>query len=169
MSEESDPTAVRDALSEATEAFDEEGHGMPTREAGIDTDADWKIQLTKACKLLGAVKKIDSDGYDTAVIELCFGVIERSLEAFALAEGGDELADFHDHTHCYDRAAALGFLSRGTATELVDLYRNNRTESYYGGRRPTRRQARAMQRLAREIHRYAGDQIREGGVCTCDL
>jgi len=168
MGEESDPTAIRDTLSEATEAFDEEGHGIPTREAGIDTDADWKTQFTKACKLLGAVETIDGDGYDTAVIELCFGVIERSLEAFALAEGGDELTDFRDHTHCYSRSAALGLLSRATASELLNLYQNNRTDSYYGGRRPTRRQARAMQRLAEEIHRYTGDQIREGGVCTCD-
>jgi hypothetical protein len=101
-------------------------------------------------------------------IELCFGATERSVEAYALAEGGDELDDFHDHTTCYDRATELGLLSDTTTRELQELYGTNRTDSYYGGRGPTQRQAETMQQLARSVHEYVTDQIREGGVCVCN-
>lgn len=168
MSEESDPTAITNALTDSIDAFNEQGIGIPTYEDGIDTDADWKTQLTKGCRLLRAVSEIPAETYYTASIELCFGAIERSLEAFALSEGGNELAEFHDHTYCYERAAALGLLSRETADRLEGLYDENRTDSYYGGKRPTVEQAEAIQRLADEIHRYVTDQLQEGGVCTCD-
>lgn len=163
----SDPNDVTDALAAAIDAFNEEGYGIPTREAAIDPDADWKTQLTKACRLLATVEHIEGQGYYTATIELCFGVTERSVEAYALAEGGDQLDDFHDHTHCYNRATALGLLSATTAEDLRRLYDTNRTDSYYGGRRPTERQADAMRRLSRNIHEYVTNQIREGGVCVC--
>jgi hypothetical protein len=39
---------------------------------------------------------------------------------------------------------------------------------YYGGGRPTEQQADAMAELARAVHGFAVDQIREGGVCLCD-
>ena len=169
MSRQSDPEAVRDALGAAIDAFNEEGHGIPTREATIDPGADWKTQLTKACRLLAAVESLSDQGLYTATIELCFGATERSVEGYALAEGGDDLDDFHDHTTCYDRATDLGLLSATTTRDLQKLYDTNRTDSYYGGRRPTERQAATMQQLARSVHEYVTDQIREGGVCVCDL
>lgn len=168
MNEESDPRAITDALDAATDAFNEEGYGIPTREKAIDPDADWKTQLTKACRLRAAIEQITGQGFYTATIELCFGVTERSVEAFALAEGGDDLDDFHDHTYCYDRATALGLLSTSTANSLRQLYDTNRTDSYYGGRRPTEQQADAMRNLSRSVHVYVTNQIREGGVCVCD-
>ena len=168
MSNESDPNAITDALDAAIDAFNEEGYGVPTREAEIDPDADWKTQLTKACRLLAAIDQIDGQGFYTATIELCFGATERSVEAFALAEGGDDLDDFHDHTYCYDRATALGLLSSTTTNTLRQLYDTNRTDSYYGSRRPTERQAETMRQLSRSVHNYVTDQIREGGVCVCD-
>ncbi|MBX0325846.1 DNA-binding protein [Halomicroarcula sp. F13] len=135
----------------------------------MDTDADWKTQLTKGCRLLAVVEEIE-DGYYTAVVELCFGIIEQSLEAFAIVEGGDELRDFQTDSHdrCYDQAARFGLFTRGLTGELKDLYGDNRTDSYYGGRHPSRQQAEAMHRLARETHQHVTDQIREGGVCNCD-
>jgi hypothetical protein len=167
MSNGSDPNAITDALAAATDAFNEEGYGVPAREAEIDPDTDWKTQLTKACRLLAAVDQIDEQGFYTATIELCFGATERSVEAFVLAEGGDDLNDFHDHTYCYDRAAALGLLSATTAETLRELYDTNRTDSYYGGQRPTERQADTMRQLSRRVHTYVTDQLREGGVCIC--
>jgi len=166
----SDPAAVREALDTAVDAFNEAGHGIPTREPDIDTDTDWKTQLTKGCRLLATVAEIKGDGSYTATVELCFGSIERSLEAFAIAAGGDELRDFQTDSHdrCYDRAAQLGLFTRELSCELDDLYGNNRTDSYYGGRHPTKRQAEAMHRLAREIHRHVADRTREGGVCNCE-
>jgi len=162
-----DPTAVTDAFDAAIDAFNEAGHGVPTREADIDTDADWKTQLTKACRLLAAIDDLSGNGYYTATIELCFGATERSVEAYALAEGGDELRDFHDHTYCYDRAETLGLLTRDTTGDLKDLYDTNRTDSYYGGRRPTEEQVTAMRDLSHSVHTHVTNQIREGGVCIC--
>ncbi len=167
MSSDSDPRAITDALASAIDAFNEEGYGIPTHEDEIDSDTDWKTQLTKACRLLAAIEHISGQGFYTATIELCFGATERSVEAYALAEGGDELHDFHDHSTCYDRATALGLLSDTTTQNLRELYDTNRTDSYYGGRRPTERQAETMQQLARGVHEYVTDQIREGGVCVC--
>jgi hypothetical protein len=168
MSRESDPRAITDALTAATEGFNEEGHGVPTGEDAINSDADWKSQLTKACRLPAAVETIGERDFSTAAIELCFGATERSVEAYVLAEGGDNLDDFYDHTTCYDRATDLGLLSEATTRELRQLYDTNRTDSYYGGRRPTERQADTMWHLARNVHEYVTDQIREGGVCVCD-
>lgn len=168
MSNASDPTAITESLAAATDAFNEAGYGVPTREEAIDADADWKTQLTKACRLRAAVDQLVAEGFYTASIELSFGVTERSIEAFALAEGGDELTDFHDHTACYDRASALGLLSKPTTDDLRQLYDTNRTDSYYGGRRPTKQQAAAMRTLAQSVHEYVVDQIQEGGVCVCD-
>jgi len=168
MSEESDPRDIRTSLDAAIDAFNEEGFGVPNREDAIATDDDWKTQLTKACRLLDAVARIDGEGHYTAVIELCFGATERSIEAYALAVGGDELDDFHDHTHCYDRAADLGLLSRTATRELRGLYDDNRTDSYYGGKCPTEKQADSLYALSRSVHQYVTDQIREGGVCVCD-
>ena len=85
-----------------------------------------------------------------------------------LAEGGDDLRDFHDHTYCYDRAVTLGLLTGDTTDDLQRLYDTNRTDSYYGGRRPTEEQATAMCALARSLHTHVTNQIREGGVCHCD-
>jgi len=168
MSEESDPRDIRTSLDAAVEAFNEEGFGVPNRENAIATDDDWKTQLTKACRLLDAVARIDGEGHYTAVIELFFGATKRSIEAYALAVGGDELNDFHDHTHCYDRAAELGLLSRAATRELRGLYDDNRTDSYYGGKRSTEKQAESMYTLSRTVHQHVTDQIREGGVCVCD-
>lgn len=164
----SDPNAITDALAVAIDAFNEEGHGVPTYEDTIDTGDDWTAQLTKGCTLLRVVERIGGDGYYTATIELCFGAIERSIEAYALAESRDELQDFHDHTYCYDRASELALLSRSTTDELEGLFTENRTDSYYGGRRPTKAQADAMRSLAREIHDHVRNQIRGGSPCLCE-
>lgn len=166
----SDPADLREALADAQDAFNGMGSEIPTPESGIDTDADWKIQLTKGCRLLSLSDAIAGDGYYTAVIELSFGAIERSLEAFAIAEGGDTLRDFQTspHDHCYDRASKLGLLSRESSRELKKLYGENRTESYYGGKRPTDQQAKYTRELAEEIHHHAVNQIQEGGICNCD-
>jgi len=76
MSNGSDPNAITEALDAAIDAFNEEEYGVPTREAEIDPDADWKTQLTKACRLLAAVDQIAEQGFYTATIELCFGATE---------------------------------------------------------------------------------------------
>jgi len=169
MSNGSDPAAVLTALDRAQDAFEMVGRGRTAFEDGISADEDWKTQLTKACRLLEVVDTLQSqDGYYTAVIEVCFGAIERSIEAYALAMTNDTLQDFQDHQFSYERAHQIGLFERETAEAMKDLYSENRTESYYGGGRPTQQQAEAMTDLASAVHQFAVSQIREGGVCLCD-
>ena len=162
-----DPNSVTAALERAESSFATVRLG-DSRETGI-APGDWETQLTKGCRLLESVATLRrQDGYHTAVVELCFGVIERSVEAYAVAMAGDDPRDFHDHEACYDRATEVGLFERATATRIRDLYANNRTESYYGGAQPTDEQAAAMADLAEAVHEYVVSQIRTGGVCRCE-
>ena len=108
MSNSSDPVAVLTALDRAQDAFDMVGRGQAAFEDGISADEDWKTQLTKACRLLEVVDTLQSqDGYYTAIIEVCFGAIERPIEAYALAMTDDTLQDFQDHQFSFDILPAL--------------------------------------------------------------
>jgi len=168
MSSSPDPNAVLAALERARDAFEMVGRGRTEFEDGISAEADWETQLTKACRLLEVVDTLRAqDGYYTAVIEVCFGAIERSIEAYALSMTDDTLQDFQDHQFSYDRAHQIGLFERDTAEGMKALYSENRTESYYGGSRPTAEQAAAMTELATAVHQFSVSQIREGGVCLC--
>ena len=169
MSSGSDPGSVLAALERTQDAFEMVGRGRTAFEDGISANEDWKAQLTKACRLLEVVEVLQSqNGYYTAVVEVCFGAIERSIEAYALAMTGDTLQDYQDHQFSYERAHQVGLFERETAEAMRDLYSENRTESYYGGGRPTEEQAEALTDLASAVHQFAASQIREGGVCLCD-
>lgn len=168
MSNGSDPAEVLEALDRAETAFEGGAISAPVVEAGIEEGGGWETQLTKACRLLGVVDVLqEQDGYYTAVIELCFGALERSIEAYLVAMAGNEVEDFEDHVYCYERADQAGLFEAETAEAMERLYRENRTDSYYGGGRPTEPQAEAMMDLANGVHRYVVSQIREGGVCIC--
>lgn len=164
-----DPRAVTNALETAEDAFEYRGQGRPVFETGIDQDEEWTTQLTKACRYLDAARALWSlDGYNGAVVELCFSAIERSLEAYVLWSTDDDLGEYHDHVTIYDRVAEVGLFTQQTATALGDLYSVNRTEHSYGGLVPTQQKEDAMFRVADEIHVYVGDQLSEGGVCQCE-
>jgi len=156
-------------IDRAENAFQEASSDLARHEEGIESGGGWKTQLTKACKRLEVATVLHrQNGYYTAITELCFGVIERSIEAYTVAMAGDDVEDFSDHEYGYERAHQVGLFEKETADALLNLYGENRTESYYGGGRPTGDQAEAMSELAGAVHDFATDQIREGGVCTCD-
>lgn len=169
MSNGSDPADVRNALDRAQDAFEMIGCGRADFEAGISDGDDWETQLTKACRLIEVTETLQAeDGYYTAVIEVSFGAVERSIETYALAMTNDSLQDFQDHQFGYERAHQIGLFTRETAEDMKNLYSENRTESYYGGGRPTEEQADAMVDLAAAVHEFSVSQIREGGVCLCE-
>lgn len=164
-----DPGEVLDALERAQDAFEGVGLGIPPVEDGIAEGGGWETQLTKGCTLLEVVDVLRvENGYYTAVIELSFGAIERSIEAYLVRMAGHDVEDFRDHEQSYVRADQSGLFEAETAEAMVELYRENRTESYYGGGRSTEPQADAMADLAHWVHEYVVDQIREGGVCVCE-
>lgn len=167
MSEGSDPDSVVEALDRAHDAFREVGPGPTTHEEGIVSGGGWKTKLTKACKLLEVATVLQQEnGYYTAITEPSFGVIERSIGAYSVGMAGDDVDDFRDHGYSYERAHEVGLFEEETASAMMNLYGENRTESYYGGSRPTDDQATAMVDLASAVHGFATDQIREGGVCV---
>lgn len=168
MSNGADPRALLAALQQAQDAFEIVGGGVPSYEEGIESGGDWETQLTKACKLLGVADVIqEQNGHYTAVIELCFGAIERSIEVY-VAMTDDTVDAFRDHEYSYERAHQVGLFEEETAMGMMELYSENRTESYYGGGRPTASQATAMSDLAEAVHDFVVDRIREAGVCICD-
>ena len=168
MSNGNDPSAITSAIANAEDAFDQVGFGTPTFEAGIDSDEDWTTQLTKAYQVIDAARTIRShNGHYTAIIELCFGGIERSLEAWLLKETGDDLTDFNDHDYVYERVDQQAFFVDDTGRALRDLYRSNRNESYYAERVPTQEQADAMFELTRAVHDHIVGQVDDQGYCNC--
>lgn len=167
MSQENDPSEVVDAIARAEDAFAMRGFGKPTWESGLDADGEWQTQLTKACALLDAIETLAEHGaYYTAIVEISFGAIERSVEAYCLNLGNETVDQYDDHTEAYGRAEALGLFD-DVADDPTALYADNRTESYYGGRRPTEAQASAMHALATAVHDHVNDPLRNSGVCIC--
>lgn len=164
----SDPTHVVDCIEAAQDAFEYVGRGRPDFEEDIVQDDDWKTQLTKACRYLESARVLRAEGgFNGAVIELSFGAIERTVEAYLLWNTDDTITEFRDHETVYDRAGERGLFEREIATELKDLYGRNRTEHYYGAYVPTQQKEDAMHALAEGVHEYVVDQIRVGGVCVC--
>lgn len=161
----SDPTGLEEAVADAHEAFT---RAQGTVETGLE-DADAAAgQLQKACRLLAAARTLRAqNGYYTALVELAFGAIERSFEFYALALSNDEVRDFHDHAHAYQRAFELGVLSRELKDDYRALYTENRSESYYGDRGATDQQASAMFALAVETHEFLRDHPRDHYDCLC--
>lgn len=165
----SDPGYVTGPLADAADAFEGRGRGMPTVEEGISQDDDWKTQLTKGCRFLEACRTLRSqDGFNGAIIELSFGVIERSLEGYLLQDTRDEIDDYQDHEFVYNRAGDRGLFTRDTAQGLMDLYGTNRVQHYYGILAPTQEKADSMFELAEGVHRHVVSMVADAGVCTCE-
>lgn len=163
----SDPDAVTDGIADAEDAFDQVATlGRPTFEEGIDTDEAWTAQLTKGCQLIDAARTIrEHNGHYTAVVELCFGAIERSVQAWLLTEAGDDPDDLNDHETPYERADEAGLFD-GSGRKLGFLYSENRTRSYYANTTPTEQQSDAMFSLAQAVHDHVVDLV-DHGYCSC--
>lgn len=162
-----DPSALSEAIESAIDRFE---YGRGSMEEGFETaDSEAATQLRKACRLLAAVRSLrEVNGFHTAVVELCFGVIERSFEFYVLAVSSDSVREFHDHDRAYERAAELGVISTQLRDKYQALYGQYRTESYYGTRAATDVETAAMWDLAVETHTFLRDHPREHYDCLCD-
>lgn len=162
----SDPNDLVEAVETAQERFE---YGRGSVEVGFDdVDSPAIAQLRKACRLLAAARTLrEANGYHTAVVELSFGVIERSFEFYALAVSNDSIEDFDDHTHPYQRAFELGVISTDLRDDYRSLYREHRTESYYGDREVSDVEADAMVELAVDTHAFLRDHPRDHYDCLC--
>jgi len=162
-----DPEALAGAVETALERFE---YGQGTVETGFETSGSEAVtQLRKACRLLAAARTLrDADGFHTAVVELCFGAIERSFEFYAMAVSTDTAQEFHDHDRAYDRAAELGVISTDLRDDYQALYGRYRTESYYGTRAASDIESEAMYELAVETHEFLRDHSPKYYDCLCE-
>ncbi|AGN01331.1 hypothetical protein L593_06920 [Salinarchaeum sp. Harcht-Bsk1] len=156
------------AIDSACDAFEYVGTGPPEFERDVARDEEWRTQLTKACRYLASCRALRAkDGFNGAVVELCFSAIERTIEAYLLRHTADSLASYRDHETVYERAAEHGVFERETAERLARLYRRNRTEHYYGGLVPTQAKEAAMFELAGQVHSYVTGLLEDEPVCQC--
>jgi hypothetical protein len=164
---ETDPAVLSEAVQTAQERFQ---YGRGTVETGLaEVESDAVGQLRKACRLLAAVRSLRAtNGYHTAVVELSFGVIERSFEFFVLATSTETIREFDDHTYAYQRAFELGVISKDLRDDYKSLYTEYRSESYYGGRQVREGEADAMSDLAVATHEFLRDHPSDHYDCLCE-
>lgn len=161
-----DGSYVEDALEEAQQAFERE----PTRkESGLDVDDDALLQLRKACRLLDAARYLRTqNGYYTVVIETSFIAIERSIHFYLLHATGMDSAEFVTHVDVYQRGAEANLYNESLGDQFIQLWRENRSKTYYRQAVGGETQADAMLQLATAVHRYILNLLSIDHECICN-
>jgi hypothetical protein len=124
-----DDSHIEDELDEVQNLFDRRPEEVET---GLDVDDPGMLQLRKACRLLEAGRQlIEENGYYTVVIETSFGAIERSLQFYLLENDFLHPDEYIDHQSVYEESYEAGLYNQEFRDKLVELWRNNRSRSYY--------------------------------------
>lgn len=162
-----DHSDVEDALETAEAAFRDSRDQRV--ETGLDIADESLVQLRKACRLLAAARTLRREnGYYTVVIEASFVAIERSLQAFLLAQGYAVSRELrYSHTEVYERAAEVNLCSEAFAARLTQLWERNRAAVYYQEAPASEAQATAMLSLADAVHNYILQASSLGHECLC--
>lgn len=159
-------TRIEQRIDDVQAAFD-----RPPRkiERGLDVEAPALLQLRKACRLLAGAESLRRDGFFTLVIEASFVAIERTIE-FRLLERGRRQPDDLPGTHpgVYREAAAAGIVTKSTAEDLADLWREHRAKTYYQDGLATAERAEETYALASEIHAFVVGRSSQGYECLCE-
>jgi HEPN domain-containing protein len=157
---------IEPLLSNAQDVF---RRGGQTIEDGLDVSSADLVQLRKACRLLSGAERLLEDGYYTLTIEAAFTSIERSLLFWLITEGHhDPSQPPQSHTTAIKRSADAGFLTDEVATELEELWTENRAHTYYQDGMATDKRADAMVALAADIHSQIGNISRQSHDRICD-
>jgi hypothetical protein len=139
-----------------------------THEAELDPTQPALTQLRKACRLLDACRVLRThDGYHTSVIELSFGAIERTIQFYILDSTNDTLQEYQSHEAVYERGAELNLYSTAVRDQLLQLWRENRSATYYRNTVATAEQADAMFTLVVELHRSVRERAQQAHECRC--
>jgi len=161
-----DHNDIEPLLSNTQEAF---RRGGQTRETGLDVASADLVQLRKACRLLSGAEQLLNDGYHTLTIEAAFTSIERTLLFWLITEGHhDPSRPPQSHTTAINRSAEVGFITPEVATELEDLWNENRAQTYYQDGMATDERASAMLALAGDIHSQIVNLAGQSHECICD-
>lgn len=156
---------AEDRLEEARRLFDRKPTGV---ESGLDVDDPALLQLRKACRLIEAGDHLNAaDGYHTVVVETSFGAIERTLQFYLLEKGFLTPEEYVDHRTVYERGRDAGLYDEPFETKLLDLWKNNRSRSYYREGVATRDRAGTMLELANAVHRHVLHLAGADHRCIC--
>lgn len=157
---------IESELEAAEEAF---RFGGQTAEKGLDVADAGLVQLRKACRSLTGGDHLVENGYYTLTIEAAFTSIEKSFLFWLIDEGQQDPSNPpQSHTTAIKRSAEVGFLSDAVATRLVDLWVENRAQTYYQDGIATHERATAMVALANRIHRQVVNLVGVRHECLCD-
>jgi hypothetical protein len=72
------------------------------------------------------------------------------------------------HTTAINRSAAVGFITDEVATDLEELWNENRAHTYYQNGMATKERANSMITLAVEMHSQVVNLTGHAHECICD-
>lgn len=160
-----DDSNIEALLDEAQSLFERPGDQF---EDGLDVDDPALLQFRKACRLLDAAGFLqERDGYYTVIVETSFAAIERTLQFYLLDTGLLHEDEYVDHEEVYRRGREAGLYDQEFAGKLTNLWRNNRSDTYYREGIATEKRAAAMLQLAEEIHRHVLQLAGKSHECIC--
>jgi hypothetical protein len=161
-----DDSHIEDELDEVQNLFDRRPEEVET---GLNVDDPGMLQLRKACRLLEAGRQlIEENGYYTVVIETSFGAIERTLQFYLLENDFLHPDEYIDHQSVYEESYEAGLYNQEFRDKLVELWRNNRSRSYYREGVGSNERAEKMLGLAEAIHEHVLHLAGESHECICN-
>lgn len=156
---------VDDLLDSLQTLFNEQPE---TIETGLDVDSAELLQLRKACRLLEAADHlVRENGYYTVVIEASFAAIERTLQFYLLEHGFIQPDEYINHQDVYEQSCDAGLYSEAFKEDLITLWRENRSWSYYREGVGSAERAEHMSALANAIHSYVLQLAGKRHECIC--
>ncbi|QGA80522.1 hypothetical protein [Candidatus Nanohalobium constans] len=160
---------MEDALEEAISKFDE---SPPHEEIenGLNTEDSMKLQLRKSCRLLDASEKLleKDESHYIIIIDACFISIERSIQAYLLEKKLiDEGEPLFDHEKIYRLGRQAGLFDEDFEQRIKNLWKDNRSKTYYRDGLPSKGRAEKMFRLAEAVHNHIVGMSNSGHKCIC--
>jgi len=161
-----DNSNIEDLLDEATDLFEQSGTRF---EEGLDVNNPVLLQLRKACRLIDAAQFLQTrDGYYTVIVEASFAAIERTIQFYLLDTDLLHEDEYVNHEHVYELGKDAGLYNQEFAGKLTNLWRNNRSDTYYREGIATQRRAEKMLELAEAIHSHILQLAGESHECICN-
>jgi len=161
-----DNSDIEDLLDEATTLFERPGNQF---EEGLDVDDPTLLQLKKACRMIDAAQFLQQeDGYYTVVIETSFAAIERTIQFYLLDTGLLHEDEYINHENVYQMGEDAGLYTEEFAGKLTNLWRNNRSDTYYREGIATEQRAKKMLELAEAVHSHVLQLAGDSHECICN-
>ncbi len=161
-----DDSRIEDTLDEVAHEFRRRTRDTET---GLDVDEPALLQLRKSCRLLDAVQSLrEQNGHYTLIIEASFASIERTIQFYLLEKGYIEEDEFVDHRKVYEHGEYAALYGSDFRQKLVDLWKNNRSRTYYREGTGSERTADLMVELAEQVHRHVLQLAGESHRCICN-